>query len=78
RALLTGRAPLIYHFNDQVMIEQYASIIYVRRIPHHKRHELIFGTFDALPVGEAFQLINDHDPNPLYYKLEERAAASFE
>lgn len=44
------------------MNEQYASVIDVRRIPHHKRHALIFGTFDALPDGEALQLINDHDP----------------
>ncbi|EDU11846.1 DUF2249 domain-containing protein [Burkholderia pseudomallei] len=78
RALRTGRAPRLSPFKDQVMNEQYASIIDVRRIPHHKRHALIFGTFDALPGGEALQLINDHDPKPLYYQLEERAADSFE
>ncbi|AOK46550.1 MULTISPECIES: DUF2249 domain-containing protein [unclassified Burkholderia] len=60
------------------MSEQYASVIDVRRIPHHKRHALIFGTFDALPGGEALQLINDHDPKPLYYQLEQLAADSFE
>ncbi|AHI64357.1 DUF2249 domain-containing protein [Burkholderia thailandensis] len=60
------------------MNEQYASVIDVRRIPHHKRHALIFGTFDALPDGEALQLINDHDPKPLYDQFEQRAADSFE
>lgn len=33
------------------------------------RHELIFGTFDQLPVDTAFVLVNDHDPKPLYYQL---------
>lgn len=33
------------------------------------RHELIFTTFDDLPAGTAFVLVNDHDPKPLYYQL---------
>ncbi len=33
------------------------------------RHELIFTTFDTLPVDAAFVLVNDHDPKPLYYQL---------
>lgn len=33
------------------------------------RHELIFGTFDELPVGTSFVLVNDHDPKPLSYQL---------
>lgn len=38
-----------------------------------ERHPLIFRTFDELLVGEAFMLINDHDPKPLYYQfLHER------
>lgn len=38
-----------------------------------ERHPLIFGTFDGLTAGEAFVLINDHDPKPLYYQfLHER------
>ncbi len=38
----------------------------VRRIAHHERHTRIFETFDALPEGGAFILVNDHDPKPLY------------
>jgi uncharacterized protein (DUF2249 family) len=30
---------------------------------------MIFQRFVALPVGEAFVLVNDHDPKPLYYQL---------
>ncbi|HSB32428.1 MAG TPA: DUF2249 domain-containing protein [Candidatus Sulfobium mesophilum] len=42
-------------------------------IAPRERHPLIFNTFDELPAGEAFILINDHDPKPLYYQfLHER------
>ncbi len=41
----------------------------VRTIIPRERHPLIFTTFDALAPGEAFELINDHDPKPLYYQL---------
>ncbi len=34
-----------------------------------RRHDLIFQACDALPVDEAFVLVNDHDPKPLYYQL---------
>ena len=45
----------------------------VREIPPKNRHPLIFQTFDALEEGEAFELVNDHDPKPLYYQfLHER------
>lgn len=45
----------------------------VREIAPINRHPLIFQTFDALEDGEAFELINDHDPKPLYYQfLHER------
>ncbi len=37
------------------------------------RHRTIFQVFDQLKPGEAFMLVNDHDPKPLYYQfLHER------
>lgn len=49
------------------------KIIDVREIPPVARHPLIFQTFDALVEGEGFELVNDHDPKPLYYQfLHER------
>lgn len=42
----------------------------VRTIPPRQRHPLIFETFDALAPGEAFELVNDHDPKPLYYQFQ--------
>ncbi|MBI4791134.1 MAG: DUF2249 domain-containing protein [Chloroflexi bacterium] len=39
-------------------------------IPPRQRHPLIFETFAALQPGEAFALVNDHDPKPLYYQFQ--------
>jgi regulator of cell morphogenesis and NO signaling len=42
----------------------------VRPIAPRDRHPLIFRTFDGLRPGEAFELVNDHDPKPLYYQFQ--------
>ena len=48
-------------------------VVDVRIIAPRERHPLIFQTFDGLDVGEAFLLLNDHEPKPLYYQfLHER------
>ena len=41
----------------------------VRDLPPAQRHQIIFARFNALPVGGSFELVNDHDPKPLYYQL---------
>ncbi len=41
----------------------------VRSIVPRERHPRIFGAFDRLAPGESFELLNDHDPRPLYYQL---------
>src|SRR5699024_12859953 len=33
-------------------------------------HELSFEHYHALGPGEAFMLVNDHDPQPLYYQFD--------
>jgi uncharacterized protein (DUF2249 family) len=48
---------------------QVEVIVDVRQIVPRERHPLIFQTFDALAVGDAFLLVNDHDPKPLYYQF---------
>jgi uncharacterized protein (DUF2249 family) len=45
------------------------TTIDVREIMPRERHPLIFQTFDDLAVGESFELVNDHDPKPLYYQF---------
>jgi uncharacterized protein (DUF2249 family) len=40
-----------------------------RKYPPREKHPTIFGAFDALAAGEKMELINDHDPRPLYYQF---------
>ncbi|MGH6991638.1 MAG: DUF2249 domain-containing protein [Stellaceae bacterium] len=49
----------------------------VRPLPPADRHRLIFEQCDHLVVGNAFVLVNDHDPRPLYYQLEAERAGQF-
>ncbi len=49
----------------------------LRTIAPRERHALVFGRFDALQAGQAMQLVNDHDPLPLRFQLDDRAAGQF-
>lgn len=49
----------------------------VRQIAPPQRHTLIFETFGRLQPGEAFELINDHDPKPLYYQFKAERDGQF-
>ncbi|HVV31116.1 MAG TPA: DUF2249 domain-containing protein [Mycobacteriales bacterium] len=46
------------------------SVLDVRQQVPARRHELIFETYHALAPGDAFVLVNDHDPKPLYYQFQ--------
>ena len=50
----------------------------VREVPPRVRHPLIFSTFDGLPVGCSFILINDHDPKPLLYQFQAERQGQFQ
>ena len=54
-----------------------ASRIDVRTIAPRERHPLVFSTFRALPTGQTMELVNDHDPRPLYYQLNSEMAGQF-
>ncbi len=45
-------------------------IVDVRNIVPRERHPMIFDAFHRLAQGEAFLLVNDHDPKPLYYQFQ--------
>jgi uncharacterized protein (DUF2249 family) len=49
----------------------------VREIVPRERHPRIFDTFDALAPGEWFELVNDHDPKPLWYQFSAERADAF-
>ena len=59
--------------SNQINNESTVPVIDVRTIIPRERHPLIFQTFDNLDEGQAFMLVNDHEPKPLYYQfLHER------
>ena len=54
-----------------------ASRIDVRTIAPRDRHPLIFSTFSGLAAGQALELVNDHDPRPLYYQFNAQMPGQF-
>jgi uncharacterized protein (DUF2249 family) len=52
-------------------------VLDVRTDAPAQRHAMIFEAFDALAVGSAFVLVNDHDPKPLYYQLAAEEGGTF-
>ncbi|HEU6455229.1 MAG TPA: DUF2249 domain-containing protein [Roseateles sp.] len=53
------------------------TLIDVREIPPRERHPLIFSTFRALAAKDAMELVNDHDPRPLYYQMQAEMPGTF-
>jgi uncharacterized protein (DUF2249 family) len=56
---------------------QTASRIDVRTIAPRDRHPLIFSTFNKLATGQALELVNDHDPRPLYFQFHNTVPGQF-
>lgn len=49
----------------------------VRAIAPRERHPLIFSTFRTLTPGQVMELVNDHDPRPLYYQFQAEMSGTF-
>jgi uncharacterized protein (DUF2249 family) len=49
----------------------------VRELPKPQKHPAIFSTFAALGVGEAFVLVNNHDPRHLRQEFDRDQPGSF-
>ena len=54
-----------------------AATVDVREVAPRDRHPLIFSTFAALAAGEALELVNDHDPRPLYHQFNAQMPGQF-
>lgn len=52
------------------MFDTTIDTVDVRTIAPRDRHPLLFEKFDALASGDAYELVNDHDPKPLYYQFQ--------
>jgi len=53
------------------------SRIDVRTVAPRDRHPLIFSTFQGLAAGQALELVNDHDPRPLYDQFNAQMPGQF-
>ena len=42
----------------------------MRTLVPAERHRRIFATYEGLAAGDKFELVNDHDPKPLYYQFD--------
>jgi uncharacterized protein (DUF2249 family) len=55
--------------NEMEQIIDANRVMDVRPIPCSIKHGLIIRTWEQLPLGEHFILLNDHDPVPLRYQF---------
>lgn len=53
-------------------------VVDVRKMPPPQRHIHIFDTFNSMAVGQIMELINDHDPKPLWYQISAEMPDMFE
>lgn len=53
------------------------TLVDVRAIAPRDRHPLIFSTFRGLAGKQAMELVNDHDPRPLYYQFQAELPGRF-
>jgi uncharacterized protein (DUF2249 family) len=53
------------------------TVLDVRSEPHARRHALILDTYGKLAPGDGFELVNDHDPKPLYYQFDAEFKGQF-
>ena len=49
----------------------------LRALAPRERHPLVFATFKTLQPGEAMELINDHNPQPLLGQCESGRCGAF-
>ncbi|WP_433627631.1 DUF2249 domain-containing protein [Halomicrococcus sp. NG-SE-24] len=42
----------------------------VREIPPPQRHPKIHETFEEMDSGEVLEIVNDHEPKPLFYEMQ--------
>jgi uncharacterized protein (DUF2249 family) len=59
-------------------MSDFAAQVDVRPIPPREKHPTIFKTFDQLESETAMELVNDHDPTPLYYQFQMERPDLFE
>ena len=49
----------------------------VREIAPRARHPAVFSAFRNLAADDSMELVNDHDPRPLYFQFHEQMPGRF-
>ena len=52
-----------------------ATTLDLRDVPPPERHPMIHSAFEELGSGERLEIINDHEPKPLFYEFQAEVAA---
>ena len=47
-----------------------ATTLDLRDVPPPERHPKIHDAFEDLDSGQTLQIVNDHEPTPLFYEFE--------
>lgn len=58
-------------------IPSFAALVDVRRIAPCRRYAHVRGAFRNLDLGEALELVSDHDPRPFYRELQVEVPGDF-
>lgn len=59
-------------------MSNFSASVDARQYPPREKHAVIFDTYGNLKSGEKMELINDHDPKPLYYQFSAEFEGKFE
>lgn len=54
-----------------------SALVDIRTVVPRERHPLVFSTFRRLAKGQSMELVNDHDPRPLYDQFQAEAPGNF-
>lgn len=74
RVLISKKAETGNAVKEKMPLE---NLLNVTLIEPRLKHATIFKRFDELKPGESLVLINDHDPRPVYYQLQDRVGDTF-
>lgn len=67
-----------YIIKEDLDMSNFAASIDVRIYKPGNKKEIIFNAFEQVPQGETLELINDHDPRPLYQEFMRRVPEQFQ
>ncbi|MDD2370416.1 MAG: DUF2249 domain-containing protein [Firmicutes bacterium] len=59
-------------------MENFTTSVDAREYEPKLKHPTIFNAFESLKSDEKMELINDHDPKPLYYQFMAEKPDQFE